>query len=1263
MQVLITGKWKFPALKESDRGLYPAADTKKKSVFEAVRSANEELFSKETEYVLRAQHAPHVLTVDKNLLKKEGIFATNPSLMARTPSVEFITYLKTVDDVCLLGQQFRKSRDPDFLTETLSLCKSENTGSDTGTAGVQWIADIVCNEPDTVTHLPTYMIGELVVWIFECQFAAKSTPTSTSPAAVVKQPSIPEMLSLQVPILLNTLKRSLFDESQSKGAADVIIYFLKRLTAPSVVSRRVSSKLLELLLETDATFTFDDCLDEFSTSMTRPLTIMDESTPSGFEWLLRLSTLPCHETLKPHVLKTLETILQTETAIAPLRACLSALKALWGNKDPAARVPEDTSSFQQHLSLATAIGQLIVTRKFESQRLLQSDDILHSVITSFTQTFADQMGSSAFFHQNSSTFLLMENEVVLFVLPVSPPPTSTAMRIVLPRVVLLGVLELLTVERCIPKECEAGFNALAHFLFYENTKKENGPQIGIRDICDPDSNTPMCSVEHYKKLSSTSSVLLVRAALSSLTQDDVWSLIVSYGQSPCTLQEAMSVLSPYLQEKDTAQASFIAAVKKCSRVAVLHDADTPITVVASHAATTAITFLKSYAELFEVMKLWPKGSLESICGQVMTFLYSFVLPTSDEMEVEVPSQTAAVQSKNSASTCSMMSKLTECLTISNAEKDEELSITNTITAVDVTFLPWMDGTGVATRADYQNIVEQCNIKNEYYERILSYMPFCDSQLPFLAGFFEFFVTLLQKETVEVKSVRQCCQLFQCTSSASLTAFATKILTTYGCPKLALIGPSIRQNEVLFKAHRSIASHVLDVVHAAGPSNILLTEMELLRGYLRLTVLESALTRTESNVPRIKPNRFDTILQMASVNLSTVLQALTDDWLLLGFTPLSLHNELYRKYPGSVEKRLDVFSTGWRHSHVYWDRNGGGNIGPTFNKVLLDLASPKKMDTARQFIFRFPRQTSRHLTDYLCNLIPISSIEEFESESKRVEGLVALVQLFSNWPTTLFQSLFHALYTYLLPLFELLVIEGSDPPLGIEVVAAFERLFRRQVHLQPDFSRQCIQETPGGLTVLTNAADYCGLKKFKEWCAAQTETSWSPPILHLPWKVAQVSETLYVLENKNEDSTKAWDAIQTSLKSILKTYREEDCPDIFVPFSQHLVDLFTQDSLPPAVLTLVLQCLLKWIELEPGHVIPQLVTRYLQLLSSDILYPSHEEALLNAVLPFFNCANLVQSEQLLRCLYQHSVHSDSAHMKLLSVTKSAWFMMETSTVSR
>lgn len=391
MQMVITGQFTFPVTSSTD----PHLLGKHRSTFSDVAAVNQQLIDYEEQV---AQLVQDPIAAEDPLM----VFELNG--IARQPPPAILEHLHTLDRKFKLGVRLRQARSPDFLTEMVS----ENDGMGDNVAdfadSAWWIADIVCEDFETVQYLPHGCLCKLLLLALRGRNAVLSgTKGEVNQAPNQGQNTFNQStLRSIIPRLLLKLREYLADENEKEGvASSVILYYLDCLSSTDVAVRHVASQVLHLLTSSNASSSATDT-DSTSTPLTSDIESMEDeilaydSVLSGgqtsgsmaFGWISELVKFPCYEQVRPKIFSSLEGLFERESSVAALRSCVKALYD-FGNEDST----EDTdatmdgsssrgnkSAIEKSLMLAGAYGRLLSGREFVAKLLLQDREIFSVIV-------------------------------------------------------------------------------------------------------------------------------------------------------------------------------------------------------------------------------------------------------------------------------------------------------------------------------------------------------------------------------------------------------------------------------------------------------------------------------------------------------------------------------------------------------------------------------------------------------------------------------------------------------------------------------------------------------------------------------------------------------------------------------------------------------------------------------------------------------------------------------------------------------------------
>lgn len=374
MQMVITGRYAFPPVDTQD----PLLFGRHKGSFPDLISGNHQLQDYEQQ-VLQHVQSPALFEDPPMVLEFDGI--------ARQPPPAIMDHLRSLDQKFKLGTRLRQSRASDFLMEMV-------TGNDawSGESGspesVWWIADIVCEDFDTVQYLPHGCLCKLLLLAYRNDDSRSSASSGVAKSGAATHP----MLSQIVPRLLAKLRDYLSTNDFSRGtASNVVLYYLGCLTSPDVHTRRVASHILQLLTSapsddgtpasTPAASDIESVDDESSEADIRKI---KESDVMSFVWLPALVKLPCYNSIRERVFWSLESILERESSVQSLTLCIKALHEFWKERadiDVRADAADDGAlklrgaALEQTLVLAGAYGKLLSGREFVAKFLLEQQEV------------------------------------------------------------------------------------------------------------------------------------------------------------------------------------------------------------------------------------------------------------------------------------------------------------------------------------------------------------------------------------------------------------------------------------------------------------------------------------------------------------------------------------------------------------------------------------------------------------------------------------------------------------------------------------------------------------------------------------------------------------------------------------------------------------------------------------------------------------------------------------------------------------------------
>lgn len=377
MQMVITGRYVFPPVNAQD----PLLFGRHKASFSDLITSNLQLQDYEQQVLQHSQN-PALFEDPPMVLEFDGI--------ARQPPPAILEHLRSLDRKFKLGTRLRQSRASDFLMEMVT--GNDAYSGESGSAeSVWWIADIVCEDFDTVQYLPHDCLCKLLLLAYRGK-SSFSEPDSAETKNASQQPALSQI----IPRLLSKLREYLAAENDTRGtASNVVLYYLDCLTSPDHHTRRVASQILQLLtaelteedvLSTPGASDLDSVDDDsnLDVDMKKP----EESSAMSFKWLPALVKLPCYAGIRERVFWSLESILERESSVQSLTLCVKALHEFWkestdvGVKDEAlgAKQQQRKPALEQTLVLAGAFGKLLSGREFIAKHLLAQKEIYSIVL-------------------------------------------------------------------------------------------------------------------------------------------------------------------------------------------------------------------------------------------------------------------------------------------------------------------------------------------------------------------------------------------------------------------------------------------------------------------------------------------------------------------------------------------------------------------------------------------------------------------------------------------------------------------------------------------------------------------------------------------------------------------------------------------------------------------------------------------------------------------------------------------------------------------
>lgn len=563
MQMVITGRYVFPPVDAQD----PLLFGRHKANFADLVSGNLQLRDYEQQVLQHSQH-PALFEDPPMVLEADGI--------AREPPPAILEHLRSLDLKFKLGTRLRQSRASDFLMEMV-------TGNDawSGESGspesVWWIADIVCEDFETVQYLPHGCLCKLLLLAFRSKRSSSSAALPVD-ATVTKSVSSQRALNQIIPRLLAKLREYLSAKTDNSGtASNIVLYYLDCLTSPDVHTRRVASQILLLL-------TLDD--DNAQAALARddelPRDAARGASAMSFAWLPALVKLPCYAGIRERIFWSLESVLERESSVESLTLCVKALHAFWqDNTSNATDIATETlavdskqrnTALEQTLVLAGALGKLLSTREFIAKFLLEQRDVYAIVLDVFWAAMKHQLSVPP--SLKSKMGVSFSDCKVFYVADGS----STVREIKLPLHVIHGAIHVL----CSPHAHDAA-GAVSGVSVFSKLKLSLFPKAAPSGAII--SSTGLIATKDarlypdhllMKLASSSPNAHMCASAVRAMKSETLWTLLLRAGLRELCLGQVLQALSELTKSSESkAEAGLTAAtetqsVSDAARVVLRH---------------------------------------------------------------------------------------------------------------------------------------------------------------------------------------------------------------------------------------------------------------------------------------------------------------------------------------------------------------------------------------------------------------------------------------------------------------------------------------------------------------------------------------------------------------------------------------------------------------------------------------------------------------------------------------------------------------------
>lgn len=589
--MVITGRYTFPAISAPDSMLLG----KHRSAFPDLIQGNLQLRDYEQQLLQLNQADPSVTGDPLMLFDASGL--------ARQPPPAILEHLRTLDRKFKLGMRLRQSRKKDFLMEMVAGNDDKSAAQDANPAGAAansawWIADIVCEDFDTVQYLPYGCLCQLLLLALR----PNNAKTSSDTQAPLNQPALTQI----IPRLLSKLREYLADGNDSSGvASNVVLYYLESLNSPELSTRRVAAHILYLLT---APRSVDDLADEIH----QVITASGAEGTLSFSWLRELAKLPCYSIIRSKIFCSLENMLELEASIASLRMCIMALHdfskdsdAITNEAGSVKKEEEDThpkkSAIEQSLMLARAYGRLLAGRDLVATLLLKDHDIYAVTVEVIWRSIESQLEIAP---QLKATSGISFSDCKVFYVT---DGANTIREIKLPLAIIHGAIQVLCSPHAHkdPPPTESKRTTTCTAKLTQSLFPKASPNAAIL------SSTGLIATKDARlypdhlltKLAAAASVTtshLCITAIRAMSSESLWNLLDHSALSEQCLEMALRMLLEAIQKNESKTVSSLLAVTKASDVSIAAD----IVLMQLSAYSPAISISSGATEKLKFLREW-----------------------------------------------------------------------------------------------------------------------------------------------------------------------------------------------------------------------------------------------------------------------------------------------------------------------------------------------------------------------------------------------------------------------------------------------------------------------------------------------------------------------------------------------------------------------------------------------------------------------------------------------------------------------------------
>lgn len=600
MQMAITGRYTFPATSSLD----PLLLGKHRSAFSDVLQGNAHLRDYEQQVMKLNQNDTAVIEDPLMLFESNGL--------ARQPPPAILEHVCTLDRKFKLGMRLRQSRKKDFLMEMVTGNEDANAIQNVNVRldSAWWIADIVCEDFDTMQYLPYRCLCQLLL-------LAVRPDNKVNSDSLDQRPHRPALAHI-IPHLIGKLREYIAaGNDDSEAAQNVILYYLECLSSTELCTRRVAAHILNLL-----TATRKD--QELSDKTHKVMISYSAKRTQSFSWLLELAKLPCYSSIRSKIFNSLETLLELESSIASLQMCMKALHDFSKEDEKAAITTSESFDFQQDhscqpkkcaiekaLILAGTYGKLLAGRDLVATLLLKVYDIFAMAVEVIWRAIESQLEIAP--HLKATSGISFSDCKVIYV----TDGANTIREIKLPLAIIHGAIQVLSsphAHKALPLSASrvgsrdsTCLARLTESLFPKATPNAAiFSSTGLIATKDP-RLYPDHLLAKLAAAASSSTSYLCATAIRAMSMKSRWNLLEQSALSEQCLEMALlSIIETTQKNESKATASLLAATKTSD---ISMAADTMLMQLSAYnASPVSICASDTLKELSEWLQKWTGSS-------------------------------------------------------------------------------------------------------------------------------------------------------------------------------------------------------------------------------------------------------------------------------------------------------------------------------------------------------------------------------------------------------------------------------------------------------------------------------------------------------------------------------------------------------------------------------------------------------------------------------------------------------------------------------